>query len=427
MADFEDANSPTWENCIEGQRQPHRRARAHDRARHGREAVHAERRGRRRCSCGRAAGTSRSGTSRSTARRCRARCSTSASTSSATTARNGRYFYLPKLESHLEARLWNDVFVWTQERLGVPQRDDQGDRPDRDDPRRVRDGRDPLRAARPLGRPQRRPLGLHLQRDQEARPPARVRAPRPRGRDDGRAVHALLLRAARQDVPPPRRARDGRHGGVHPLAPRPRGERGRAREGARGQGARGVARASTARGSRTPTSSRSRWSRSTACSATGRTRSTGSATTSRSAAADLLDVAATPGEITEAGPAQQRLGRDPVPRRLAAGLGRGRDQQPDGGRGDGRDLALAGLAVAPPRPRHRATTSRRITEEEIAKLGDGYDDARALFEQVATQRRATSSSSRCPRTTGCSRSSRPDRPQGRSDAQGSSAETSTAA
>jgi malate synthase len=24
----------------------------------------------------------------------------------------GPYFYLPKLESHLEARLWNDVFVW---------------------------------------------------------------------------------------------------------------------------------------------------------------------------------------------------------------------------------------------------------------------------------------------------------------------------
>jgi malate synthase len=34
--------------------------------------------------------------------------------------RNGRYLYLPKLESHLEARLWNDVFGWTQERLGVP-------------------------------------------------------------------------------------------------------------------------------------------------------------------------------------------------------------------------------------------------------------------------------------------------------------------
>ena len=33
----------------------------------------------------------------------------------------GPYFYLPKLESHLEARLWNDVFVMAQELLGIPQ------------------------------------------------------------------------------------------------------------------------------------------------------------------------------------------------------------------------------------------------------------------------------------------------------------------
>ncbi|MDG4829143.1 malate synthase A [Solwaraspora sp. WMMD1047] len=32
----------------------------------------------------------------------------------------GPYFYLPKLESHLEARLWNDVFVLAQRRLGLP-------------------------------------------------------------------------------------------------------------------------------------------------------------------------------------------------------------------------------------------------------------------------------------------------------------------
>ena len=32
----------------------------------------------------------------------------------------GPYFYLPKLQSHLEARLWNDVFVKAQQRLGVP-------------------------------------------------------------------------------------------------------------------------------------------------------------------------------------------------------------------------------------------------------------------------------------------------------------------
>jgi malate synthase len=31
------------------------------------------------------------------------------------------YFYLPKLESHLEARLWNDVFVFAQDELGIPQ------------------------------------------------------------------------------------------------------------------------------------------------------------------------------------------------------------------------------------------------------------------------------------------------------------------
>ncbi|HLR79310.1 MAG TPA: malate synthase A [Bacillota bacterium] len=33
----------------------------------------------------------------------------------------GPYFYLPKLENHLEARLWNDVFVFAQNELGIPQ------------------------------------------------------------------------------------------------------------------------------------------------------------------------------------------------------------------------------------------------------------------------------------------------------------------
>jgi len=33
---------------------------------------------------------------------------------------SGPYFYLPKLESHLEARLWNDVFIRGQQRLGIP-------------------------------------------------------------------------------------------------------------------------------------------------------------------------------------------------------------------------------------------------------------------------------------------------------------------
>jgi malate synthase len=32
----------------------------------------------------------------------------------------GPYFYLPKMESHLEARLWNDVFNFAQDELGIP-------------------------------------------------------------------------------------------------------------------------------------------------------------------------------------------------------------------------------------------------------------------------------------------------------------------
>lgn len=36
-------------------------------------------------------------------------------------AGSGPYFYLPKMESHLEARLWNDIFIRTQDELGIPQ------------------------------------------------------------------------------------------------------------------------------------------------------------------------------------------------------------------------------------------------------------------------------------------------------------------
>ena len=34
---------------------------------------------------------------------------------------SGPYFYLPKIENHLEARLWNDVFVYAQKELEIPQ------------------------------------------------------------------------------------------------------------------------------------------------------------------------------------------------------------------------------------------------------------------------------------------------------------------
>jgi malate synthase len=34
---------------------------------------------------------------------------------------DGPFFYLPKMESHLEARLWNDIFVMAQKEIGLPQ------------------------------------------------------------------------------------------------------------------------------------------------------------------------------------------------------------------------------------------------------------------------------------------------------------------
>ncbi|MEN7529177.1 MULTISPECIES: malate synthase A [unclassified Cupriavidus] len=34
---------------------------------------------------------------------------------------DGPFFYLPKMESHLEARLWNDIFVMAQKEVGLPQ------------------------------------------------------------------------------------------------------------------------------------------------------------------------------------------------------------------------------------------------------------------------------------------------------------------
>ena len=110
---------------------------------------------------------------------------------------SGPYFYLPKLESHLEARLWNDVFCLAQDALGVAAGDDQGHGADRDAAGGVRDGRDPLRAPRALGGSERRPLGLHLLGDQMLPGPARDGAARPRRGDDDRSVHAGLHGAAR--------------------------------------------------------------------------------------------------------------------------------------------------------------------------------------------------------------------------------------
>ena len=78
----------------------------------------------------------------------------------------GPYLYIPSWSRIAKAALWRDAFVIAEETLGLDHRHDQGDRPDRDDPGRVRDGRDPLRTARSRRRPERGALGLHLLGDQ---------------------------------------------------------------------------------------------------------------------------------------------------------------------------------------------------------------------------------------------------------------------
>ena len=183
------------------------------------------------------------------------------------------------MESHLEARLWNDVFVRAQETLGVPRRHDPRDRADRDDPRRVRDGRDPLRAARALGGPQLRALGLHLQLHQEVRAndPGFVLPDRAQVTMDQAFLDAyveLLIKTCH---------RRGVHamGGMAaqiPIKNDPAANDAALAKGARRQAARGDATATTAPGSRTPGSCPSR-GRSSTSTCRGRIRSTASAKT----------------------------------------------------------------------------------------------------------------------------------------------------
>jgi len=125
MADFEDANSPTWENCLDGQVNMRDAARrtivytspegkayalkekiaviiARPRGWHM-EEKHVRLGGRRIPASLFDWGLYFFHNARALLAR-----------------GSGPYFYLPKLESHLEARLWNDVFVHAQAALGIP-------------------------------------------------------------------------------------------------------------------------------------------------------------------------------------------------------------------------------------------------------------------------------------------------------------------
>ena len=64
----------------------------------------------------------------------------------------GPYFYIPKLESHREAALWRDAFLIAEDALGLDRGTIKATVLIETRARRLRDGRDPLRAARPRRR-----------------------------------------------------------------------------------------------------------------------------------------------------------------------------------------------------------------------------------------------------------------------------------
>jgi malate synthase len=124
MADFEDANAPTWENCIDGQinlvdaakrtlalETPDKTYRLAERA----ATLHVRPRGWHLVEKHVTVDGEPVSASLFDAGLFAFHCAHALLEDG-----TGPYLYLPKLESHLEARLWDEVFVMIQEELGVP-------------------------------------------------------------------------------------------------------------------------------------------------------------------------------------------------------------------------------------------------------------------------------------------------------------------
>ncbi len=126
------------------------------------------------------------------------------------------YFYLPKMESYHEARLWNDVFLYAQEYVGIPK-----------GTIRATVLIETISAAFEMDEI------LHELRDHSAglncgrwdyifsfikkfRMPSEVHPSRARRHHDGTAISSLVCRIADSYLPQARHSRDGRHGSADP-------------------------------------------------------------------------------------------------------------------------------------------------------------------------------------------------------------------
>ncbi len=362
MADFEDANRPTWHNLIDGQRNlcdavdgtisftspegKQYRLNETDGHAHGAAARAAP------------AGKARAGW---TASRCRARCSTSACSSSTTPEScwirgSGPYFYLPKLESHLEARLWNDVFLMAQDELGIP--------------------RGSIRATvlietipaafemdEILYELREHSAGLNCGRwdyifsiIKKFRKHPAVHHARPGAGHHDHALHALVFAAGDQDLPSPGHSRHRRHGRADPHQER---SRRRTKRRWRRSGPTRCARRATATTARgwpipglVPIAKAAFDARMPQPNQIDRRRDDVQVT-----AEDLLTVPAGRDHRARAVPEHRR--GHPIHGRLAGRQRLRAPLQPDGRRRHGRNLPRPDLAVGPPAQRRPCPTAGR--------------------------------------------------------------------
>ena len=144
---------------------------------------------------------------------------------------SGPYFYLPKMESHLEARLWNDIFVHAQEKLGL-----------KTGTIKATVLIETLPAAfemdEILFELKDHIVGLNCGRwdyifsfIKKLGEERQLHPAGPLAGHDGQGLPQRLFAPADQDLPPPRRLRDGRHGCPDPDQEQPRGQCRRLRQG----------------------------------------------------------------------------------------------------------------------------------------------------------------------------------------------------
>ena len=310
----------------------------------------------------------------------------------------GPYLYLPKLEGHLEARLWDEIFRFTETYLGL-----------RYGTIRATVLIETITAAfemeEILYELRDHCAGLNAGRwdyifsvikNFRARGPA-VRPAGPRQRHDDRPVHEGVHRAARRHLPQAGRAGHRRHERVHPRPSRPGGHRQGARAGQGRQAARGRAgvrrhlggaprpRARRARGVRRG-ARRPRSTSGTACART-------STSPRRSCSTSRRPAAASPGPSPTAGCAATCRWASGTSRRGCGASARSPSttswRTPRRPRSRGRRCGSGCTrGSSPPRapastPRGSSRCSRRCWPTCPRTADDRYDDAADLFRQVA--------------------------------------------